>query len=48
MGIYTICNLKDINDTFIANDNGNNFLFYLKTEYFYVQHSGRNNYNKLN
>ena len=46
MGGYTICNLKDINDTCIANDNGKSFLFYLKTQNSYDHYSGKNYYNK--
>ena len=45
-GGYTICNLKDINDTCILNDNGKNFLFYIKTESIYNQYTGRYSYNK--
>ena len=46
MGGYTICNLKDINDTCILKDNGKSFLFYLKVENSYNSHYGRNNYKK--
>ena len=46
LGGYTICNLKDINDTCIANDNGKSFLFYLKVENSYNSHYVRNNYKK--
>ena len=46
LGGYTICNLKDINDTCILNDNGKSFLFYLKVENSYNSHYVRNNYKK--
>ena len=45
IGGYTICNLKDINDTCILNDNGKSFLFYLTIQNSY-DHYGGNSYKK--